>query len=222
MPEYHWTLSITTSSPGLTSQHIDIARDYLDDKCEYAYVVNEFGTNQDNSHLQCVVSFKTKKQSNVMDKMKILYRLMDLEIVNRHTVVVKHATHMDGALHYISKELVASKKGRVILRKGWRQGWIDNQVKEYAKKTPKAELQSLGKRFTQTTAPGAIFKWASANNMHVSNKQEFLEVGKMMAGEGYLFGTCNVKGLFMDVCALFGDGQATKDVWESALAFVAD
>jgi len=209
-----------TASGGLTSQNIDVAKQFFDEKCQYAYVVNEFGSEGTNSHLQCVVSFGTKKQSNIMAKMKTLYKKMDLEIVNRHTCVVKAATHMDGALHYCSKELV--NKGNVVLLKGWRQGWIDTQVKAYAKKTPRIELQSMGTRLTQTSAPGAMYKWAKANNMQVVDKRSFIEVGKLMTAEGYMFGTCKAKGIYMDVCGLFGDGRALADVWEAELAFVRD
>ena len=186
---YHWTLSITAAG-GLTSKNIEVAKQYLNERSEFAYVVNEFGKGGDNSHLQGVVSYTTKKQSNVMLKMKGLYKAMDIEIVNRHTVVVKRATHMDGALHYCSKELL--DKGQVILLKGWRKGWIDLQVKEYLKKTPLVEFKSMGTRLTQTSAPGAMYKWAVANNMHVRSKAEFIEVGKLMTAEGYMFGTCTL------------------------------
>ena len=216
---HHWTLSLTASG-GLTSSNIEVARQYIDEKCQYAYVVNEFGSGGNNSHLQCVVSFGTKKQSNIKAKMESLYKKMGVEIVNRHTCVVKAATHMDGALHYVSKEL--SGKGKLVLLKGWRQGWIDSQVKEFAKKTPRIELTSMGTRLTQTSAPGAMFKWAKANNMQVVDKASFIECGKLMTAEGYMFGTCREKGLYMDVCGLFGDGRALADVWEAGLAFVRD
>jgi len=143
-----------------------------------------------------------------------------LEIVNRHTCVVKAATHMDGALHYVSKEL--ADKGKVVLLKGWRQGWIDLQVKEFVKKTPRIEFQSLGVRLTQTSAPGAMYKWALANNMQIVDKRSFINVGKLMTAEGYQFGTCRAKGIYMDVCGLFKDGRALGDVWEAELAFVRD
>ena len=216
---YHWTLSITAAG-GLTSENIEKAVEYLDEKCKFAYVVNEFGVSGDNSHLQGVVSFTTKKQSNVMQKMKSLYLRMGIEIVNRHTCVVKSASEMDGALSYVSKEL--AKKGKVVLRKGWRQGWIDAQVKEFAKKTPRIELQSMGTRLTQTSAPGAMFKWCKANNMHIDSKRTFIAVGKLMTAEGYMFGTCRPSGIYMDVCGLMGSGRGLEDVWESQLAFVAD
>jgi len=216
---YHWTLSLTASG-GLTSDNIEVAKGYFDEKCQYAYIVNEFGSAGTNSHLQCVVSFTTKKQSNVKQKMESLYKKMGVEIVNRHTCVVKAATHMDGALHYVSKEL--SGKGKLVLLKGWRQGWIDTQVKEFVKKTPRIEFQSMGVRLTQTSAPGAMFKWAVANNMQVTDKRSFINVGKLMTAEGYMFGTCRAKGIYMDVCGLFKDGRALGDVWEAELAFVRD
>lgn len=214
---HYFTLSITTAG-GLTEAHVETVRKYLDDKCQYAYVSNEFGENETNSHVQAVVSFTTSKQSNVMDKMKRLYKKLELDIVNRHTVVIHPVVAMDGALHYIEKEYKG--KGKCILRKGWQQGWIDDQVKEYAKRVAGKGIKKMGVRLTQTTAPEAMYVWAKANNMHVEDKRSFIQVGKLMAAEGYKFGTCRTKGLYMDVCALFGDGRALEDVWESDLQFI--
>ena len=215
----HYTITLTGPG-GLTDSNIGVAKQWFDENCVNCYVVNEFGESEQFSHLQVVCEFPTKKTSNVSVRMKRLYKLMEVEVVNRISFKVKACTHISGAIWYATKEVHG--KGKVILLKGWRQSWIDQQVKDGEKSRPVKEYKNVGIRLSNTTAPGAMFKWCQAHNMVVRSKANFIEVGKQMACEGYQFGTCKAKGLFMDVCGLFQSSDALAAVWTNDLFFIQD
>jgi len=215
----HYTITLTGPG-GLTVDHIGVAKQWFNENCVNCYVVNEFGDSELFSHLQVVAEFNTKKTSNVSGKMKKLYALMDIEVLPRITYRVKALSEMVGAIWYASKEI--NGKGNVVLLKGWRQSWIDEQVKAGEKKRPVKEYEKLGIRLTNNTAPGAMFKWAQAHNMQITNKAEFIAVGKQMTCDGYQLGGCRVKGLFMDVCGLFKNGDALEAIWTNDLFFIQD
>ncbi len=207
-----------TASGGLSPYHVDRIRDYILEHCKHAYIVNEFGESKMNSHLEGVVEFDTSTASNVTDRFKRLYRVLEIEVVQNVTIKVRTATNIAGALIYASKEL--RDKGNLVLLKGWESTWIDQQMKENVKNIPHSMLKKQGTRISQSYGPALMYEWCIANNMHIQYKLDFLEVVDRMGDEGYMFGTCRHLGLFQDVCSLFGTGRAARNTAESELRFV--
>ncbi len=187
------------------------------DKCKHAYVVNEFGERGVNSHLEGIIEFDTKTTSNVTERIKRVYNMLEIDVVDEVTIKVKKVTHLNGAIIYASKELSVSSN--VVLLKGWNQTWIDKMIKENVKDIPYKMLKKLGTRLTQKTGPAMIYEWCIANNMRVESKADYLKVTKLMCKQQYLFGCCRDTGLWRDVCSLFQSGHAGELIAESNLHF---
>ncbi len=207
-----YKLTLTTSG-GFEQSIIEQIITYFKE-CDHAYLVNEFGEHGINSHLEGVVEFDTKKTSNVTFRIKRLYTLIGLD-VTPYSIRVKKVTHLSGAIVYASKELKID--GKLMLLKGWKQTFIDLQAKELAKEKTYDVLRKQGTRITQKIAGAQVYGFATAHNMIVKTKQDCITVCTMMAQEGYLFGSIRPKGVFVDVCALFADGGATRMFFENEL-----
>jgi len=65
-----------------------------------------------------------------------------------------------------------------------------------------------------------MHEWCVANNQIITNKHDMVKVGKAMAQEGYLFGSIRPTGLYVDVMALFGSGDALESVWLNDFNFL--
>lgn len=211
-----YKITLTAGDGGLNSTQIGAFKKYFD-TCKHAYIVNEQGESGGNSHLEGIVEFDTEKTSNVTDRIKRIYKKLDIEVMCR-TIVVKRVTRLIGAMIYASKEL--REEGKLVLLKGWEQSWIDQQAKDNVKEIPHSILRKKGTRLTQGTGAAVVHEWCLANNMQVTDKEEYRQVGKLMGSEGYLFGGIRHIGIYQDVCALFGDGRAVGDAIESALRFL--
>jgi hypothetical protein len=203
-----------TTSGGFQESHMETIKLYFSTNCANCYVINEFGDQGTNSHVQAVAQFKTVKTNNVTNRMKTLYGRLNLEVTTNSIRVYK-ITHLVGAFIYADKELKGD--GKLILLKGWKQSWIDKQVKENVKNIPHKMLKQHGTRLTQGTAGALIYEYAIAHNMQVCCKQDYKAVAKLMAKDKYLFGSIRHIGVFQDVCALFGSGDAVEDVIENVL-----
>ncbi len=207
-----------TASGGLGDTQIGAFRKYFE-PCKHAYLVNEFGESKMNSHLEGIVEFDTEKTSNVTDRIKLVYKKLEIEVIPKVTFRVKRVSHLIGALIYVSKELRES--GKVVLLKGWESSWIDQQIKDNVKSIPYKMLIKKGTRVSQNTGGAIVYEWCIAHNMQVTNKEELFKVVKLMGDEGFLFGSIRPLGIYQDVCALFGDGVATEECFRSALCFLS-
>jgi len=176
--------------------------------------VNEQGESGSNSHVEGVAEFETVNTSNVTQRVKGLYKTLKID-VSPNSIRVKKVTHLIGAIIYANKEIETD--GVVLILKGWTQTWIDKQVKDNVKNIPHKMLKKKGTRLTQGTAGALIYEWAIANTCRVVSKQDYQYVAKQMAKEGYLFGSVRHVGVFQDVCALFGSGDAVESAIEQAL-----
>lgn len=150
---------------------------------------------------------------------KGLYAKQNID-VTPNSIRVKKCTHLVGAIQYASKELKENDKSKLISLKGWKQSWIDEQIKNRVLYIPHNVLKARGRRITQQVGAALVFEWCTAHNMKVVCKTDILTVVKMMAKEGYLFGCIKPVSLYVDVCALFGSGQATEDYFFNALHFL--
>jgi len=207
-----------TKSGGLSVDDCEGIVNYFEKESGHCYLVNEFGECEGNSHIEGIVEFETKTTSNVTDRVRRLYEALGIEEVQGISFKVKRATHLVGCLIYASKELTGT--GKVLLMKGWKQTWIDKQVKDNVKNIPHSMLKKKGTRVTQGAGPALMYEWCKANGREIHYKQDYLEVVRSMADEGYMFGMCRTVGLYQDVCALFGDGAAAVAVAESDLRFI--
>lgn len=210
---YHVTL---TSSGGLNEHQISDIRNYFL-QCRHVFLVNEFGESLQNSHCEGIVEFDTEHTANVTNRCKSLYSQMGVE-VSDYSIRVKKVTHLDGAIIYANKEL--KLKGELILLKGWEQTWIDKTVKEGVKNIPHKMLTKKGTRVTQNTGGALIHEWCLANNCRITSKEDLIEVVRLMGDQRYLFGSIRPKGIFADVCALFGDGRAASSLFASELQWL--
>lgn len=213
----HYKITLTASG-GLKKADIDTIHDYFS-RCNTAYLVNEFGESGTNSHVEGVVEFDTKKTSNVTERLKVLYRKMEIDVVPFITFKVKKATHLTGALIYARKEL--SVGAELVLRRGWTENWISDQVKNNVKDIPWSMIKKHGVRLTQNSAAGVMFEYCKANNMTVYRLSDFLEVIRCMADEQYMFGSIRCAGLFSDITALFGDGSGAVQVAREQVRFLS-
>lgn len=207
-----YKITLTTSG-GLSKDNLDALKTYFS-SCPHVFLSVEYGSVGSNCHVEGVVEYETTKTSNVTNRIKLLYKKMDLEWTS-HSVKVKQVTHLVGAIIYASKEL--KELGESLLLKGWTSSWIDQQVKDNVKAIPYKQLLKKWTRVTQNSGGPLMYEWASANNMSVTCKQDYIEVKKLMARQGFLFGSCKDVGLFEDVCSCFGDGEAAAAVAEAAL-----
>ncbi len=207
-----------TAAGGLSVPQIGVLTDYFHKNCKRGYIVNEFGDAGGNSHLQGIVEFETDKTSNVTERIKRQYEIMKVDVVAGITIKIKKVVHLVGALIYASKEL--KDEGNVVFLEGWEQSWIDKQVKDNVKMIPYKMLKGKGTRVTQGTGGALIYEWCRANNSHIQSKLGYLEVVRLMGAKGFLFGSTRHIGLYADVCALFGQGNAAYNVAESELRFI--
>ena len=106
-----------TARGGLTQENIDHLIEYFK-MCKHAYIVNEQGESEENSHLEGIIEFDIKNTSNVTVRIKKQYEKMGVEVVKGVTIVVKSVTHLIGAIIYTSKELEG--KGKLSLLRGWK------------------------------------------------------------------------------------------------------
>lgn len=205
-----------TSSGGLTKPDIAKIRAYFK-QCRHVFLVNEFGESLQNSHCEGIVEFETEHTANVTARCHSLYSQMGVE-VSDYSIRVRKITHLVGQIIYTKKEL--SGIGELILLQGWSQTWIDKTVKENVKNIPHKMLTKKGTRLTQNTGGALIHEWCLANNCRVTNKADLEEVVRLMADEGFLFGSIRPKGIFADVCAHFGDGRAAASLFHSDLQWL--
>ncbi len=205
-----------TAVGGLSKDDIELIRIYFS-RCRNAYLVNEFGETGANSHVEGVVEFDTSKTSNVTERLKVLYKRMKLDVIPYITFKVKRATHLTGALIYARKELDCG--AQLVLRNGWTETWISKQVQNNVKDIPWGMLKKHGTRVTQNTGAGLMFEYCKANNMSVCNLKEFLEVVRCMGDDEYLFGNIRAPGLFVDICALFGNGSSAVSIMREQMRF---
>lgn len=210
-----YKITLTTSG-GLVQSQLDEFKSYFSE-CFHAFLVVEYGSTGSNCHLEGVVEYKTVKTNNVTVRIKNLYKRCGIE-VSHNSINVQKAHHLNGALLYANKEL--ETKGHILVQEGWTSSFIDQVVKSAVRKKTNADLMKGFTRVTQSHGGPLMYEWATANNMKVINKQSYLDVKKQMASEGYLFGTCRDQGLYQDVCACFGDGNAAYDVGDGNLHFV--
>jgi len=201
---------------GLSKVNLESIKSYFT-LLSHAFLAVEYGNTGDNCHVEGIGEFDTEKTSNVTARLKVLYKNMSLEWTP-YSVKVRKATHLVGALIYASKELEG--KGELLVIKGWKQSWIDLQVKDNVKAIPHKMLLAKWTRVTQNSGGPLMYEWAKANNMTVTCKDAYVEVKKQMASQGYLFGSCKDKGLYQDVCSCFGDGSASEAVAREALHFL--
>ncbi len=210
----YFTITLTTAGGFLDSQIAQFV-EYFNTK-SHVYLTKEVGTGG-NPHLQGIVEFDTSKTSNVTRTLKLLYTKLEIEVHFR-SIRVKATTHLIGALIYSSKEL--DQNGKLLLVKGWKQSWIDEQVKNNVSEIPFKMLLKRGKRLGKAVAPALIYEWCIAHNMIVKDKFAMVEVVKLMAQEGFLFGSLRPSSVYIDVCALFGDGSAAQRFFENELNFL--
>lgn len=214
----YYKVTLTTSG-GFTVEQVKGFQEIFD-QLQFAYVTNEFGTSGGNSHLEGVIERDTIKANNVTVWIKSLYKTLGIE-VTPNSIRVKTVTHLVGAIIYTNKEVKdIQSKAEVVSLRGWTQSWIDQTVKDNVKNISFKELKKRGVKFTQGTGGALMFEWCKANNMQVTRKSEYLSVVKEMAKQGFMFGSIRHVGLYQDVCALFGDGNAACDAAENALAFL--
>jgi len=207
-----------TSADGLSCDKLSGLRSYFKNHCVNAYLINEHGETGGNSHVEGLAQFETATTSNVTKRVKCLYLDLGLE-VSPFSIIVKKCTHLNGALIYARKEL--EKMGTVLLLKGWKQTWIDQKVKESVKDIPYRLLKKKGIRLTQRTAAGLMHEWCKAHNMIVIDRESMLRVVSLMAVEGFLFGNLQrPKGVYVDLCALFGSGKQTASLFDFALIYL--
>ncbi len=202
-----------TASGGLSKDNLEEIKTYFTPN-PHVYLTVEYGESGSNCHVEGIVEYASDKTSNVTRRIKTLYSKMEIDVVF-NTIKVCRATHLVGALIYASKEL--EKQGELLLLQGWTQSWIDQQVKENVKSIPYKMLKKQGTRVTQNAGGALMYEYAIANNMVVTSRQDYIEVVKLMGCEGYLFGSTRHKGIFQDVCALFGDGSAASAVADAEL-----
>ncbi len=213
----HYKITLTASG-GLKEVDIQTIHDYFS-RCNTAYLVNEFGESGSNSHVEGLVEFDTEKTSNVTERLKVLYKRMDIDVVPLITFKVKRATHLIGALIYARKEL--GKGGKLVLRRGWSENWISDQVRHNVKDIPWKMIKRHGFRLTQNAAAGIMFEYCKANNMAVHRLDDFLEVIRCMADEQFMFGSIRCQGLFSDITALFKDGSGAVQVAREQTRFLS-
>lgn len=213
-----YKITLTTTG-GFTEEQVQGFEQYFDE-LKHAFVTNEFGASGGNSHIEGVIERDTVKTNNVTIWIKSLYKKLNIEVFP-NSIRVKSVTHLVGAIIYTNKEIADAKENaEVICLKGWTQSWIDKTVKDNVKNISFKELKTKGTRITQGTGGALMFEWCKANNMRVLCKRNYLDVVKAMAKEGYMFGSSRHVGLYQDVCALFGEGNAACDAAENALAFL--
>lgn len=170
-----------------------------------------------NSHVEGIVTYDTEHTANVTTRIKRLYDSMDLE-VSPNSIRVKKASELVGAIIYANKELKTT--GTLIILQGWKQSWIDQQVKDNVKKIPYKMLLKKGTRLSQNTAPAVIYEYCLANNLTVHSKFDLIEVMRKMGDERFLGGSTKPKGVLADVMSLFGDGRGLAAFYENELRFV--
>ncbi len=213
-----YKITLTTAG-GFTEGQVE-GFEKLFDKLKHAYITNEFGEGGNNSHLEGVIERDTIKTSNVTAWIKREYANLEIEFTH-NSIRVKKVTHLVGAIIYTNKEILAAvTDAEVITLRGWTQSWIDKTVKDNVKNISFKELKKIGTKLTQGTGGAMMYEWCKGNNMQVECKFDYLNVVKAMAKEGYMFGSVRHVGLYQDVCALFGVGQAAQDVAENALHFL--
>ncbi len=206
-----------TTSGGFSIPQLEVIKEYFVNTCSHVYISVEYGQSGSHCHLEGVVEFDTEKTSNITVRIKSLYKRLTLEWTP-HSVKVKKVTHLIGAIIYASKEL--KDKGELLSIKGWKQSWIDLQIKENIKSIPFKVLKSKNPHLTQSTGGRLMYEYATAHNMRVFSKEDYFEVSKKMAADGYLFGSIRHKGIYQDVCSCFGDGSAVEAVARSELMFL--
>ncbi len=210
----YYKVTLTTSG-GLVQANLDEIKNYFSTN-EHAYLCVEYGEAGGNCHVEGVIDYDTSKTSNVTRRMKSLYSRMELEFTP-NSVRVRKVTHMSGAISYGSKEL--HEKGSLLLLRGWKQTWIDKQVKDNVKKMRYDKLCSKGTRLTSLSGAAVMHEWCLANNRVVNGKTDMCEVVRLMGDEKYLFGNVKFKSLYFDLCALFSDGHAAESGCLEALHF---
>ncbi len=216
MPYYFLTL---TKSGGFSDEELEpFIKDFT--KQSHAYVTNEFGSANGNSHIQALVEYDTIKTNNVTVRMRKLYDVIKCEITF-NAILVKKATDFIGALIYTHKELSdPGSSAKLLVIKGWQSSWIDQQIKDNVSKIPYKMLKKKFVRVTQSTGGALMHEWCLANNRVVTDKYSFGQVVKDMASNGFAFGCVRGKGLYADVMTAFGDGSAAMDVMLSDLHFL--
>ncbi len=212
----HYKITLTASG-GLQEEELAKIQSYFQKNCSQAYVVNEQGDSGGNSHVEAIASFETTSTSNVTNRMKTLYGIMGME-VSPYSIRCKKVTHLAGAIIYANKE--TKKDGKVLVLKGWTSSFIDQQVKDNVKSIPHSMLKKKGTRLSQQTAGALIYEYATANNYIVKDKETYRLICIEMGTKGFLFGCVRHKGVFQDVCALFGSGDAIGLAIDSELNFL--
>ncbi len=216
MPYY--TITLTTSG-GFSESHIEILTESFN-KLNHAYVVNEFGSSEQFSHIQGLVEYDSVKTSNVTLRFQRLYKSLKLEVSPR-SIRVKKATDYVGALIYSHKELDNSDtKAKLLVCRGWTSSWIDEQVKNNVSKIPHKMLKKKLHRICSNTGGALMYEWCIANNRIVTSKFDYLNIVKEMAKEHYAFGLIRHKCIYQDVMSSFGDGSAAYQIADSELLFI--
>ncbi len=216
MPYY--TITLTTSG-GFSDNQIEIFIKAFD-TLKHAYVVNEFGSTDQFSHIQGLVEYDTSKTSNVTYRIQRLYKSANLDVTPR-SIRVKRATDYVGALIYSRKELDYSEtKAKVIVIVGWSSSWIDEQVKNNVSKIPHKMLKKKLHRVYASTGGVLMYEWCVANNRIITSKFDYLNIVKAMAKEHYAFGLIRHKCIYQDVMASFGEGLAAYQIADSELLFI--
>ncbi len=208
-----------TARNGLSEEQVKLIGENFA-KCEHAYLVNEFGEDGGNSHIEGVIELESKKTSNVTRSLKSLYNKLDIEVVPWISIKVKACTHLAGAISYATKELEG--EGRVILLNGWKETWIDRQVKASAEKKASSHLMKMGTWVTKRMGPPIIFNFCKANNMRITNLKEYREVIVEMGDKQYMFDKGIHVCCYANVLALFGSGAGHRQVMDQEFRFMED
>ncbi len=216
MPYYCITL---TTSGGFTETQVEnLCHSF--DSSKHAYVVNEFGSSDQFSHIQGLVEYDSVKTSNVTLRIKRLYKSLNLDVTPR-SIRVKKATDYIGALIYSHKELEYSEsKSKLMVIRGWSSSWIDEQVKNNVSKIPHKMLKKKLHRICASSGGALMYEWCVANNRIITSKSDYLNIVKSMAKEHYAFGMIKHKGIFQDVMSAFGEGLAAYQIADSELLFI--
>ncbi len=213
----YYKITLTTSGGFIQSQIQEFKK--LFDQQTHAYIAVEYGEHGGNCHLEGVVERPTQQTNNVTVWLKGQYAKQDIYI-HHNSIRVKKCTHLIGALVYASKELTKNRDSKIISLRGWESSWIDKQMKLNVSKIAHLELKKRGTRVTQNTGGALMYEWCIAHNMHINCTLDCTMVVKLMAKQGYLFGSIKPVGLYVDVSSLFGGGEAAEMFFTNQLHFM--
>lgn len=206
----YFTITLTKRN-GFEISEVQALIELIQAKCENAYLAEEFGDGG-NRHVQGVLSLSFKRTDAVHSWLDRMYGCVGLESTTR-SVCVKKCTNLCGALIYTEKEI--SSGGRLLLIKGWKSSWIDQQVKNNVKDIPYKMLKKKKTILGLSTAAAVIHEYGLAHNMHVDSKESFVLILKAMSDNGFAVGHLRMVPVYRGVRDYFGTFD--RDVMDGIL-----